>query len=319
MKRDLPLFYWLNLSIPLITSILVISAIVWPQNMMDDSGFEKMGKPRPGEWLFHFHEAGQSLEDYIASQPIRATATRRVLVFQPAGPFSNQEKDIIAKAVKFAGIWFDLPTRIDPVLALPESGWHRFRQFPWRKRPIKQYKTGYFLDMLLPGRVPADAVCYLAITMADLYPEEGWNFVFGQASLSDRVGVYSMARYFPQFWGQGESSESYYLALRRSCKVLAHEVGHIFGLAHCIYYRCAMNGSNSLEESDRRPLRLCPICLKKLQGNREFDIIKRHKGLKEFFEDQDLGQEAAWIAQRLERIRSNPLDHRKDAEDAKRR
>jgi archaemetzincin len=274
---------------------------------MDDSGFEKMGRPKPGEWLFHFNEPGQSFEDYIAAHPIRAMATHRALVFQPVGAFSNQEKDIIARAVKFAGIWFELPTRIDPVLPFPEKGWHRFKHFSWKDRPVKQYKTGYFLDQLLPGRLPADAICYLAITMADLYPEEGWNFVFGQASISDRVGVYSMARYFPQFRGQEESSDGYNLAFRRSCRVLAHEVGHIFGLAHCIYYRCTMNGSNSLAESDRRPLRLCPICLKKLQWNMGFDIIKRYERIKEFFEDQDLHQEAEWIALRIKRIRSNPL------------
>jgi hypothetical protein len=50
-----------------------------------------------------------------------------------------------------------------------------------------------------------------------------------------------------------------------------------------------------------------------------FDIIKRYKRLKEFFEDQDLQQEAAWIKLRLKRVRPNTLDHRKDAEDAKRR
>jgi archaemetzincin len=89
--------------------------------------------------------------------------------------------------------------------------------------------------------------------------------------------------------------------------VLAHEVGHIFGLAHCIYYKCAMNGRNSLEESDRRPLRLCPICLKKLQWNRGFDIISRYERLKEFFESQNLQEEAAWVNLRLKSIRSNRL------------
>jgi archaemetzincin len=33
--------------------------------------------------------------------------------------------------------------------------------------------------------------------MEDLYPEPSWNFVFGQASLNERVGVYSFARYGP--------------------------------------------------------------------------------------------------------------------------
>ena len=286
---------------------------------MDDSDFERMGKPKPGEWLYHFHERGQSFDDYKAAHPPRPTASRRVVVLQPVGPFSSLERTILGKATEFAGIWFDLPTRIEPSLPLPESGWDRIRRFSWLEQPVKQYKTGYFLTRLLPGGFPADAVCYLAITMVDLYPEESWNFVFGQASLSQRVGVYSMARYFPQFWGQKESPDTYYLALRRSCKVLAHEVGHIFGLAHCVYYRCAMSGSNSLEESDRRPLHLCPICLKKLQWNRGFDTIKRYEGLREFLRNQDLKEEAAWISLRLKRIGSTPLNHPKDSENPKRR
>lgn len=294
------------LFVALVALVSAISSTPWAGETMDDSGFEKMGRPKPGDWLFHFHERGQSFEDYVSSHPVRGTVDRRVLVFQPVGSFSQIERRIIAKAVEFAGIWFDLSTRIEPTLPLPEHGWHRVRQFSWQDRPVEQYKTGYFLDKLLPGRFPADAVCYLAITMADLYPEESWNFVFGQASLPQRVGVYSMARYFPQFWGQEQSPESYSLTLRRSCRVLAHEVGHIFGLAHCIHYRCTMNGSNSLEESDRRPLRLCPFCLKKLQWNRGFDIVKRYERLREFFEDQSLLQEAAWTSLRLKRLRSDP-------------
>jgi len=313
MKIHAPLFYWVILFPALITLLLAIPGVVGTETMMDDSGFERMGKPKPGEWLYHFHEIGQSFDDYKAADPIRTTASRGVLVFQPVGPFSPLERTFLGKATEFAGIWFDLPTRIEPSLPLPESGWDRTKHFSWQDQPVKQYKTDYFLNRLLPGS------CYLAITMVDLYPEESWNFVFGQASLSQRVGVYSMVRYFPQFWGEKESPDTYYLGLRRSCKVLVHEAGHIFGLVHCIYYRCAMSGSNSLEESDHRPLHLCPICLKKLQWNRGFDMIKRYERLREFFENQDLKEEAAWISLRLRRIGYNPLNHRKDAEHAKTR
>ncbi len=45
---------------------------------------------------------------------------------------------------------------------------------------------------------------------------------------------------------------------RRSIKVLTHETGPMFGLTHCICFRCVVNGSNHLQESDRRPLHLCP-------------------------------------------------------------
>jgi hypothetical protein len=63
--------------------------------MFDDSGFQKMTDPKPGEWLFHFHEPGQSFDEYVASRPIRTAGKRQVLVFQPVGPFSPVEQDII--------------------------------------------------------------------------------------------------------------------------------------------------------------------------------------------------------------------------------
>jgi archaemetzincin len=304
MKRIL--YIWaLMLSAVLVASVLQAPVILWAESMNLDSDFERMGEPKPGEWLFHHYEPGQSFEDYVRSSPVRASGKRRVLVFQPVGPLSDEEEDIIRSAVLFAGLWFDLPTRVEPAVPLPQKGWHRLRHFPWQDKPVKQYRTDYFLHELLPGRLPEDAVCFLAITMADLYPDDQWNFVFGQASLSERVGVYSMARYFPKFWGEGESMQGRTLPLKRSCKVLVHEVGHIFGLKHCIDYRCAMNASNSLEESDQRPLWLCPVCLKKLQWNRGLDVISRYEALKTFYEKYDLNEEAAWVTRRLEKIANN--------------
>jgi hypothetical protein len=48
-----------------------------------------------------------------------------------------------------------------------------------KERSVKKYTTGYFLNKVLPGRIPPDAVCCLAITMGELYPKADWNFVFG--------------------------------------------------------------------------------------------------------------------------------------------
>jgi archaemetzincin len=53
-------------------------------------------------------------------------------------------------------------------------------------------------------------------------------------------------------------------ALRRTLKTAAHETGHMFSLLHCVHFKCVMNGSNSLEESDQQPLWLCPQCLAKV-------------------------------------------------------
>ena len=167
---------------------------------------------------------------------------------------------------------------------------------------VRQFHTAFFLRTLLPPRVPDDAVCLVAVTLADLYPGRNWNFVFGQASLRERVGVYSIARFFAAFWDEEETGETRRQALRRSFKLVVHEVGHTFGLVHCIEYECNMNGSNSLEESDVRPLRLCPPCLKKLQWNRGFDVVARYRGLLVFYERNALDEEAAWTRKRIAAI-----------------
>ena len=58
-------------------------------------------------------------------------------------------------------------------------------------------------------------------------------------------------------------------------QVMTHEIGHMFGIKHCVYHNCAMNGSNHLAESDRRAASLCPICLRKLQVFTIFSSCKR--------------------------------------------
>jgi archaemetzincin len=77
----------------------------------------------------------------------------------------------------------------------------------------------------------------------------------------------------------------------------------MFGLTHCNYFNCVMNGSNHLQESDRRPLHLCPVCLRKLQFSVGFDVVKRYEALAQFDGQAGLEDEAAWLDRRLEKIR----------------
>jgi hypothetical protein len=39
----------------------------------------------------------------------------------------------------------------------------------------------------------------------------------------------------------------------------------MFGIEHCVWFRCLLNGSNHFAESDARPSHLCPVDLRKLQ------------------------------------------------------
>jgi archaemetzincin len=45
-----------------------------------------------------------------------------------------------------------------------------------------------------------DAFCTVYVLMSDIYSREDWNYVYGLASLYDKVGCFSFARYDKSFW-----------------------------------------------------------------------------------------------------------------------
>jgi archaemetzincin len=95
--------------------------------------------------------------------------------------------------------------------------------------------------------------------------------------------------------------------LLRSCKVLAHEIGHMFGLKHCVFFNCLMNGSNHLAESDARPLHLCPVDLRKLQHGIGFDLEARYWRLLDFSRKACFDEDSTWLEKRLTHLYYGPL------------
>jgi archaemetzincin len=168
----------------------------------------------------------------------------------------------------------------------------------------QQMLTTDLLNILMQ-HTPRDAYCVLGLTLRDLYPDPAWNFVFGQASLRNRVGVYSLGRYDPRFYGK-DSSDRPELILRRSCKVLAHETAHMFGIDHCIYFRCVMNGSNHMDELDSSPLHLCPLDLRKLYASISLDLVGRYAHLAHFFRSVGFTDEAVWTETQLTQVAALP-------------
>ena len=120
----------------------------------------------------------------------------------------------------------------------------------------RQIKTGFILNDILKPIIPTDAAALIAFTTEDLYPDESMNYVFGQASLEDRVGVWSLSRLDDNTDEMG--------FLRRTLKIAAHETGHMFSMRHCTKWECLMSGTNHLAETDSRPIDACPECTAKI-------------------------------------------------------
>jgi len=102
------------------------------------------------------------------------------------------------------------------------------------------------------------------------------------------VGVHSLHRY-------GEQRSELF---ERAAKLASHELGHMLGIEHCVFYECVMNGVNSRAELDRQTPHLCPICHEKLRHNLKFDSTKRYQRLARLFERHGQHDYAAFVTAR---------------------
>jgi archaemetzincin len=217
---------------------------------------------------------------------------------QPIGAFDPDKSPSLKALRACAASYFSMRVKLLPEVPVEGHGFTTRINAYTKNRQILTHD----ILKLLKKKLPKDAFCVQGITMEDLYPEDSWNFVFGMASLYERVAIFSFARYHPAFYGETRGKDYKEVLLRRSCKVLTHETGHMFGLPHCIYFQCGMAGSNHLLESDSRPIHLCPVCLRKLHHNIGFDLVERYRKLKDFYKRYGLGPEAEWISSRLKKL-----------------
>jgi archaemetzincin len=234
----------------------------------------RLDPPQPGEWLYHFPEPGQTFREYVEGNPVRATGVRRRIYVQPWLTRAPEEPTLLRRV---ADILAALCGREAEVLApapLPAVAYARGK----RRHDVVA------LARSLRENLPEDALFLLAVTDRDLFAE-GLDHVYGWASLADRVAVVSTAR----LGARDDRGRS----LRRALALAAHESGHALSLAHCTFYRCLMNGSNSLEESDRRPTIPCPVCAKKLAWNLGSTRAALYRALAEAFEGAGLPDDAA--------------------------
>ena len=235
---------------------------------------QPMGLSRPGDWLSSHREPGQTFKQYVSNSPVKLTRKRNKLYVLPLGEFKEKQKQIVELSAEFLALYFSCETKIMDTLSLDEAIPEKARRVhpSWG---VRQIKSLYVLNEVLPERLPKDAVALIAFTSSDLYPDDNWNFVFGQASLQQRVGVWSLFR-------NGDPETEFEKCLERTLKTASHETGHMFSIRHCIANNCNMCGSNSLEESDRRPIYLCPECLPKVWWATKAKPITRFKKLAEF-------------------------------------
>ena len=232
--------------------------------------FKSMGKPGKDDWLWTYKEPGQTFEEYIASSPVVPTPDRKIIYIQPLGEFRTDESKVIGIVSDYVKAFYGLDVRKLPVKSLPSKLFEpdqRMIDYPKQR----QIRTGSIMDELLRPALPKDAAALIAFTSEDLYPDSSMYFVFGQASLENRVGVWSLFRL--------DDRADFARFLERTMKISVHEIGHMFSFRHCTKYECVMSGTNHLGETDRRPIDACPECMAKIAWMTKQKPIERYERL----------------------------------------
>ncbi len=252
--------------------------------------FELMGEPERSDWMWSNHEPGQTFEDYLDSDPAKPTAKRQKIYVLPLGKFSKAQQRAIDISAGYLAVFYDLRVVEMPGRPLIVKGPHLRRS----RSGKRQVRTGHILEEILRPMLPADAAALIAFTSEDLYPNDTMNYVFGQASFEDRVGVWSLDRL--------DDNTDQRNFLLRTLKIPAHETGHMFGMRHCTKYECMMSGTNHLGETDRRPLDACPECTAKICWMSDISMTERYRQLISFCTKNGLAAEAMEFEKKLRAV-----------------
>jgi archaemetzincin len=180
-------------------------------------------------------------------------------------PFGSLESGVLERLEEGLPKVFGFSTRRLPGLPDPPHVYDPARG---------QWSSTELLKELL-SRVPKDAARLLGVTGRDLFVPV-LSFVYGQAQLRGKVAVVSLARLRPEF--HGFPADPGVVAVR-ALKEAVHEVGHTFGLPHCLDLGCPMSLSIGLPELDTKTAEPCPSCSALLAGS--LDMPRTRSGDRE--------------------------------------
>jgi archaemetzincin len=133
----------------------------------------------------------------------------------------------------------------------------------------KQYEAPKILKRLVEKAKIENFFRILGIIDKDIYSKT-YNFIFGIAGRGSHAALISLARLRESFYGnidviyRRKKSPGDYE--ERILKEAIHELGHTFGLKHCNNI-CVMRFSNSLADTDKKPVKFCASCLQKLKSS----------------------------------------------------
>ena len=145
-------------------------------------------------------------------------------------------------------------TKIEPAVEMVQQAFNAMRR-QYDAEKVLRMLTAAGIGTAIEKNVPALFVCN-----EDLY-YNGLNFVFGLEETGVGAAIVSVHRLRTEFYGERPSLG---LLQERIVKEAVHEIGHVLGLEHDAFSKCAMAFSPSVADVDRKENNFCRTCRDRL-------------------------------------------------------
>jgi archaemetzincin len=122
--------------------------------------------------------------------------------------------------------------------------------------PMRRQYDGNELLKKMDTLYPLPSVKKVGLFRVDLFIPI-LTYIFGQATFKGSTGIASIYRLRNEQYGMKKDEV---LLLDRFSKVVIHELGHTFGLIHCLIPTCVMRSSTYVEDIDQKSHHLCSRC-----------------------------------------------------------
>ena len=247
--------------------------------------YKPMKAPGPNDWLMNHKEYGQTYREYARFGFHQITNKKKIIYIAPLSFNINPAFDqsfLTAMIILAKDYYYDMDVKLLN-MNIDLSG-VEYRNY---EDGTYQLNANTIIEKLF-NEMPDDGYCLICLTDIDLYNDvrvikpRKWiyypppyknDFCYELISFKYWVSICSICRFDPLYVlydvpdDEDMKIQMYFSLLKRSAKLVLKNIGYMFGLKNCIFFKCLMNGFGSMEEFDGRPLEVCPCCLRKIFTN----------------------------------------------------